>query len=138
MSDHGYHPLGKYSSARDSILHFMCVSDWAEDSSGHSEAPSGYFWRISNAPADVVPQNTETTSLLEEWFQQNPEVTDSSDLRFELVGDFIVQAVDSGFVYVYSYENKAEMLEAYEALEQTYAAWDDQDDDAPTMGDYFS
>lgn len=130
MEDHGYHPLGKYSSARDDILHYLCTVDWAEESSGNTEAPSGYFWRISNAPGDVNLHNTEFNSVIEEWFKDNPEVTDSSDLRFELVGDFIVQGVDSGMVYVYKYDNKAEMLEAYAALEGTYADWDEQDDES--------
>lgn len=138
MEDHGYHPLGKYSSARDDILHFLCTSDWAEESSGNTEAPSGYFWRISNAPGDVNLHNTEFNSVIEEWFKDNPEVTDSSDLRFELVGDFIVQGVDSGMVYVYKYDDKAEQREAYEALEQQYAAWDTDEDDQPTMGDLYS
>jgi hypothetical protein len=127
MEDHGYHPLGKYSSARDDILHFLCTSDWAEDSSGNTEAPSGYFWRISNTAEDVSVNNGEFNSIIEEWFKDCPEVTDSGFLRAELVGHFIVQGVDSGMVYVYAYDNEAEMLEAYEALEETYAAWDDQE-----------
>jgi hypothetical protein len=137
MTDHGFSPLGRFDSARDSILHFLCISDWAEESSGNTEAPSGYFWRISNAPGDVNLHNHEFNSVMEDWFAMNPEVTDSSELRFELVGDFIVQGVDSGFVYVYSYENKAEMMEAYAALEEQYAAWDDQEEDGPTYGDLY-
>lgn len=129
MEDHGYHSLGKYSSARDDILHFLCMSDWAEESSGNSESPSGYFWKISNAPGDVNLHNGEFNSIIEEWFKENPEVVDSSNLRFELVGDFIVQGVDSGMIYVYSYESKAEMLEAYEALEEQFSAWDEQDEE---------
>lgn len=127
MEDHGYHPLGKYSSARDDILHFLCTSDWAEESSGNTESPSGYFWRISNTPEDVSMNNHEFNSVIEDWFKDNPEVTDSSNLRFELVGDFIVQGVDSGMIYVYQYESKAEMLEAYEALDEQYGQWDDEE-----------
>lgn len=127
MTDHGYHPLGKYSSVRDDILHYLCTNDWAEDSSGNSEAPSGYFWRISNTPEDVSMNNGEFNSIIEEWLRDNGEVTDSGFLRAELVGHFIVQGVDSGFIYVYQHDNEAEMLEAYAALEEVYAAWDDQD-----------
>jgi hypothetical protein len=128
MEDHGYHPLGKYSSARDDILHYLCTMDWANESSGNSEAPSGYFWRISNEEFDVQGSNHEFGSVMEDWFQNNPEVIDSPELRQELVGWFIVQGVDSGMVYVYQYDNEAEMLEAYAALEETYADWDDQGD----------
>jgi hypothetical protein len=127
MEDHGYHPLGKYSSARDDILHYLCMSDWGDESSGNSEAPSGYFWRISNEEFDVQQSNGEFNSVIAEWFEQNQEVTDSAELRAELVGWFIVQGVDSGMVYVYQYESEADMLEAYAALEETYAEWDEQD-----------
>lgn len=127
MEDHGYHPLGKYSSARDDLLHYLCTSEWSNESSGNSEAPSGYFWRISNEVADVHQKNGEFNSVVEDWFKDCPEVTDSQELRDELVGHFIVQGVDSGMVYVYKYDSEAEMLEAYAALEETYAAWDDQD-----------
>lgn len=127
MSDHGLHPLGKFSSARDSILHFLCISDWANESSGNTESPSGYFWRISNEEFDVQGSNHEFGSVMEDWFTDNPEVTDSPELRQDLVGHFIVQGVDSGMVYVYQYDSEAEMLEAYAALDEQYAAWDDQD-----------
>ncbi len=136
--DHGYHPLGKFSSARDDILHYLCTSDWANESSGNTEAPSGYFWRISNKWVDVSSDNGEFNSVLTEWWADNPEVADSWDLRNELVGHFIVQGVDSGMVYVYQYDNEAEMLEAYAALEEVYAAWDTDEDDQPTMGDLYS
>lgn len=128
MSDHGFSSLGKFDSARDSILSFLCLADWAEESSGNTESPSGYFSRISNEAADVQMQNGEFNSIMAEWLEYNPEVTDSPELRDELVGDFIVQSVDSGFVYVYKYDNKAEMLEAFEALEEVYAEWDEQGD----------
>lgn len=130
MEDHGYHPLGKYSSARDDILHYLCTSDWAEESSGNTESPSGYFWRISNTAEDVSMLNGEFNSIIEEWFEQNQEVTGSPELRAELVGDFIVQGVDSGMVYVYKYDSKAEMLEAYAALDEQYGEWEDQDDES--------
>lgn len=130
MEDHGYHPLGKYSSARDDILHYLCTSDWAEESSGNTESPSGYFWRISNKWVDVSLDNGEFNSVLAEWFEQNLGVVDSWDLRNELVGHFIVQGVDSGMVYVYKHDSNAEMLEAYAALDEQYGEWEDQDDES--------
>lgn len=130
MSDHGYHSLGKYSSARDDILHFMCTSDWAEDSFGNVEAPTGYVWKISNAPGDVNLHNTEVNSLLEEWFVQNPEVKDSSDLRFELVGHFLVQATEQGFINVIAYDDKQERDNQFLELSNHYDRWDtDEDED---------
>jgi hypothetical protein len=129
MSDHGFVALGKYSSARDSILHFMCISDWANDSNGNSEAPTGYFWKISNTTSEVNKQNTETNSLLDEWFQQNPEVRDSVALRQELVGNFIVNEDSNGFIYVMTVETQKTLNEIYENLETKFYEWDDQGED---------
>ncbi len=141
MSDHGFIPLGKYSSARDSILHFLCISDWANESDGHSEAPTGYFWRISNEEFDVQGSNHEFGSVMEEWFEQNPEVTDSPELRSELVGHFIVQGMDSGFVYVGDYGSESEVKGVFEAMQTEFSVWDvdeNGDDGHRTMGDLYS
>lgn len=126
MEDHGYHSMGKYSSARDDALHFLCTSDWAEESSGNSEAPTGYFWRISNDVNDVSMENGEFNSIIEDWFSYNQEVTDSPELRSELVGHFIVTQADSGMVYVAKYDGEKELLEAYQILEDEFFKWDDQ------------
>lgn len=123
MSDHGFIALGKYSSARDSILHYMAISDWANASDGNVEAPTGYFWRISNTPADVQQGNTEFSSLLEEWLTDSPEVTDSPALRAELVGHFLLVETDQGFVEVYSYATEAELLKEYEYRESVFSEW---------------
>lgn len=125
----GYNPLGRYSSARDDILHWMCMSDWANESSGNSEAPTGYFWRISNFDHDLAQPNNEFHSFIDGWFEENPEVTDAPELRAELVGHFIVQIVDSGFVYVAKFDTKRELLEAYAKLEADFEEWDSQDDE---------
>ena len=129
MTDHGFISLGKYSTARDSILHFLCVSDWANDSTGNSEAPTGYFWKISNDPADVATINAEFQSVIEEWFLESPEVTDSPALRAELVGDFIVSTDDQGFVYVESFESAARRDAEYSTRELAYWDWEGQEDD---------
>lgn len=125
----GYMPLGKYSSARDDILHWMCMAEWANESSGNSESPTGYFWRISNTREDVAQANNEFNSLIDGWFEENQEVTDSPELRSQLVGFFIVSTVSSGFVYVSQYDTERELLEAYEALEADYSEWADAQDE---------
>lgn len=128
MSDHGFIPLGKYSSARDSILHYLCTSGWGNDSFGDVEAPTGYVWRISNNPADVHIPNTEVTSLLEEWFEQNNEVTDSPELRKELVGHFLVTENSQGFVSVQQFPSEWALKLVYMSLERDFFKWDSQDD----------
>lgn len=126
MEDHGYHSMGKYSSARDDLLHYLCITDWAEESTGNTESPSGYVWRISNEAADVQQANGEFNSVVADWFA-NTAVIDSPELRAELVGHFIVQTVDSGFVYVYKYDSAEEQRAAYDELENQYAEWDDEE-----------
>jgi hypothetical protein len=127
--EHGYMPLGKFSSARDDILHFMCINDWASESTGNSTDWNVYVWQISNDPADVQQSNTETASLLEQWFEFNPEVTDSPELREELVGHFLVTESCGGHVDVAKYETEKEMLDDYDEIERDYFEWDGQFDD---------
>lgn len=125
--EHGYIPLGKFSSARDDILHFLCLSDWAEESDGNSEAPTGYFWRISNRAEDVNQSNTEFNSIMDEWLDFNKEVTDSPELRAELVGHFIVQGMDSGFVYVGTYSTEEAMMDVFTDMQNEFSKWDDEE-----------
>jgi hypothetical protein len=125
MTDHGFISLGKFSSARDSILSYMAEGGWANESTGNVEAPTGWFAKISNDPADVHIPNTEITSLLSDWFEQNPEVTDSEDLRKELVGHFMVRENEQGFVTVIPYGTKSELDRDFEILSAEFNEWDE-------------
>lgn len=122
--EHGYMPLGKFGSARDDILHFLCTSDWAEDSTGNSMDWHAYAWRISNDVNDVAETNTEFNSIIGEWFEMNSEVTDSPELRAELVGHFLVVQYPGGHVGVAQYETQAALAEDFDKIEHDYAAWD--------------
>lgn len=123
MEDHGFIALGKYSSARDSILHFLCTSEWANESTGDVEAPTGYFWRISNYDHDVAEKNNEFGSVLSGWFEENPEVTDSPELRKELVGFWIINEDSNGFIHVMDAQNDKTQQEIYAMLESKYSEW---------------
>jgi len=128
MTDHGFISLGKYSSARDSILHFLCAAEWSNDSFGDVEAPTGYVWRISNDPEDIFDvfkfgNPMEIDSVLDEWFTDNSEVTDSPALRAELVGHFLVTEDSQGFIGVTSYPSEALLMQAYESLEGIFSGW---------------
>lgn len=128
MSDHGFISLGKFSSARDSILHYMS-DGWGNDSSGSVDAPTGYFVRISNDWEEVKPENGEFSSMLEEWFEQNPEVTDSPELRRELVGHFLVREDSNGFVTITEYPTKGALQSDFDKLDSDWVDWDMQDED---------
>jgi hypothetical protein len=127
--EHGYMPLGKYSSARDDILHWLCMNDWANGSFGDVEAPTGYVYRISNFEHDVAQPNNEFNSLIDGWFEENQEVTDSPELRAQLVGFFLVLEDSNGFVHVRTYDTEALALEAFHAYRDVFEAWDNQDDE---------
>lgn len=129
MEDHGYHALGKFSCARDDILHFLCINEWGNDSTGNSVDWNVYAWKISNDPADVHIPNTEITSILEDWFTVNPEVTDSPELRSELVGHFLVMEYSGGRVEVATYPTEAERDADFRSIEADYYAWESQDDE---------
>lgn len=125
MAEHGYTPLGKYSSARDDILHYLCTNYWANDSFGDANDYGSYVWKISNEAADVSTENTEFNSLIEEWFTINGTVVDSPELRAELVGHFNVTTVDSGFVYVSAYDTEEARDAVYKLAEEAYGEWDE-------------
>lgn len=128
MSDHGFIPLGKYSSARDSILHYLCTSEWANESFGDVESPTGYVWRISNTLDDVLG-NTEIDSILEPWFEENNEVTDSRSLRRELVGHYLVSEDSNGLVFITEYPSQYLLIQAFNSIREVFDAWDAQDDE---------
>lgn len=120
--------LGKYSSDRDNILHFLCSSDWANQSFGDVEAPTGYIYRISNEAADVQLSNTEITSLIEDQLQAY-DIDDTEEFRASLVGHFLVAEDSNGFVSVTEYPTEELLLQAYSSLEDIYGQWADQDNE---------
>ena len=97
--DHGYYAMGKFGSARDDLLHYLCSNGWAVRETG--EADYGrVVWFIENKAEDVAMTNTEFNSVVEEWHEGNREVQDSQAFRDELVGSFVVTEHDSGSVDV--------------------------------------
>jgi hypothetical protein len=132
MTDHGFIALGKFSSARDSILEYLCSNGWATESFGDVEAPTGYVYRISNTIGDVNKRNGEFNSIMGDWFEQNPEVRDSVALRQELVGHFIVTENSQGFVNVTEIATANELAREFDRMAgefETWAGLDDLDDE---------
>lgn len=122
--------LGKYSSDRDSALHFLCVGEWSNESFGNVEAPTGYVWRISNTWEDVKPINMEFNSVIEDWVALDSDIDGvATEFRKSLVGHFLVVEDEQGFVSVHEYATETLLLQAFKSLEEIYAAWDEQGDD---------
>jgi hypothetical protein len=120
--------LGKYDSDRDNILHFMCEAGWANESFGDVEAPTGYVWRITNAPADVQQSNTEITSLIEDQLAAYG-IEDSPEFRSSLVGNFLVYEDSSGFVSVLKAPSEHALVVQFNATRERYEAWLGDEDD---------
>lgn len=125
--------LGKYSTDRDSALHFLCASEWSNASFGDVESPTGFIHRISNKLEEVHKPNTEITSVLEDWFTSE-EVEDTTEFRKSLVGHFLLVEDNQGFVSVHEYPTEALLIQAFESLEEIYSEWDSQDDDDSDYG----
>ena len=119
--------LGKYSTDRDNILHFMATCDWANESFGDVEAPTGYVLRMSNTFQDVQPSNTELTSLIEDQVKAY-DIVDNDDFRESLVGHFLIWEDASGFVSVLQFATELDLLDVYKDLETEFSEWDSQDD----------
>lgn len=116
--------LGKYSTDRDSALHFLCLADWSNESFGNVEAPTGYVWRISNYVEDL----TGCIDALTEWFEQEG-LEDSEDIRLSAVGHFLVIEDSNGLVHVLEFPNEGELKEHFDALQKEYELWDSQEED---------
>jgi hypothetical protein len=122
----GYVSLGKYDNARDDALHYLCLAGWSNGEFGTMEF-GAYNWRISNDWEDVKPENGEFNSLIEEWFELNPEVEDDSIFRRDLVGHFHVIEASNGMVSVIAYDSKEERDENFLKLEAAFNEWDDSE-----------
>lgn len=120
--------LGKYSSDRDCILHFMCTSDWSNDSFGDVEAPTGYVWRISNNWEDVHIPNTEVTSLIEDELKTY-DIADCASFRASLVGHFLITEDSNGFVHVLECPSQTSLVAEFNYLRNSYDAWADTEED---------
>lgn len=120
--------LGKYSTDRDNILHFMATSDWANDSFGNVEAPTGYVWKMSNDWEDVHVANTEFNSLIESQMVSY-DIEDTPEFRNSLAGHFLLKEDSNGFVFVFEFETEAERDRIYSDLETEFSEWDSQDED---------
>ena len=114
---------GKYDSFRDSALHFLCESDWSEDSFGDVNDYGVYIWKISNEELEVATDNGEFNSLIEQWQNYGDADTNSDDFRSQLVGHFIVSENAQGFVNVQKFETHDGMEARYADFYIHYVEW---------------
>jgi hypothetical protein len=115
----GPYPLGRFSTLRDEYLYNMAVDGWANESDGSTEAPTGYFYRISNEPDDI----REIARVF-----GNP--VDG------IIGHFLLIEDSNGFVSVGTYADAQTLEEDFKALTDEYSAWlDAEDEPHPLIGE---
>lgn len=117
---------GKYEGAyeaRNEALHLLCANEWANESDGDVEAPTGYFWRITIEQRELA----EVLGVLEGFDVPNLDPD-------ELVGEFIVREDSQGFVHVADYSTDEPVRAfgdrsrvAFRSLQRKYADWEDVD-----------
>jgi len=121
--------IGKFDSYRDSALHFLCSSDWGNESFGDVSTYGVYIWRISNTLEEVHTLNTEINSVLEDWEQANPELLgvlecSLEDFRKTLVGHFLVSENGQGQVTVREFNTEKRLLGAFDAMHEHFNTWE--------------
>jgi hypothetical protein len=92
----------------------MCESGWANESSGSTRSYQGYFWRITNEPADMQ----EVADAFSDEFTQ-AGLTDTA----QLVGHFVVVDFGQGQIRVDQFDTQAEAVDDYESRKAAYDIW---------------
>lgn len=105
---------GKFDSTHDELIYQLSL-DGVDRAGGHVEAPEGHFALVSiaNDELDTVRAQLADLDLL------SPDATLRS-------GHFLVREDNNGFVSVTEYPSRAAADEAFDALENAYAAWDQE------------
>lgn len=110
----------KFDSARDEWLYSMSDNMWANESSGDSESPAGWFARNSISP-DELPE------IVQAFPDELNTMIHARECVSDLVGHWLISGDSVGFVYVQGFESESELIEAYNALDRAYDEWSEQD-----------
>ena len=124
--------IGKFGSARNAVLYALCCAMWSNDSTGSVEAPTGYVWRISNTVEDTKRANLEFSSVLEAVLSEDLAgygIEDTDALRADITGNFLVVEDSNGFISVHSFDTEAQVIEAFNAADAAYSAWEGAEDE---------
>lgn len=108
-----------HDSPRDQILHAMAQQEWANESDGNVEAPTGFFYRISNSSADI---SEIVAAFLDEISDIDPSGTFNP---MELKGHFLLVENDQGQIFVTEFDSEKALRNAYMDLVVAYCNWAD-------------
>lgn len=116
--------LGKYDSLHDSAIHFLCSSEWSNDSTGDVSTFGKFVFRIELSRNDVFgcfdQGNMEFDSLMEEWEEQE-EIKLSPELKESLIGFWLVIENESGQVQVIDCGTELGLKSVFNVIEEQYA-----------------
>lgn len=114
----------KFDSARDEVVYELTL-DGMLDSSGDSDAPTGWFSAISIGAEDIPELLRSEMSC----YGLNDMVSARESFA-DLVGHFLIVGDSQGFIYVIPQESAGALDAAYAELDALYSAWADQDEDS--------
>lgn len=109
-------------TALEAVLQAMVTEGWANESDGMVDSPTGHFARISNSETEVLGWPGGISTVFAEVI-----ATYEMDDERELIGHFLVQENDQGFVTVTSFTNPVDLTRAYEELQNAFALWDESE-----------
>jgi hypothetical protein len=100
------------------FLYILSLEGFADEESGHCEAPTGWFARFSIADWD-----------LEELVKSHKEEIDElgfTDAR-ALVGHWLITNDEQGFVHLESFDTEKALKARFDELDAEYSKWDNDE-----------
>lgn len=116
-----YVRLGKFDSARDEVLYDMEMSEWACESDGNVEAPTGAFAYI-----EILPQDLR--EVVDAFREELRVMVESRESFGDLVGWFMLYHDDQGRFDVVEYDSLSDVRHAFRDLQDRYSAWEMDDE----------
>ncbi len=108
---------GKFRNTRDAVLYQMTLEGWASQSSGDTQAPTGWFACIMNDPGDLASIRDAFGNFLDQAHFNR------SDHLQQLLGNFLMREDQQGFVAVETYNTEVELKQVYDELDSAYGVW---------------
>lgn len=120
--------LGKFDSFRDSALHYLCTSEWANESFGDVSTYGVYIWRISLDTEEVKQTNIEFNSVMD-LLVESEGFPFTQELRDSLVGHFMVSENEQGLVTVKQYTLESELIRHFNSMQEHFNAFMEEQED---------
>lgn len=107
---------GKFDSVRDEILSAMANEGWANETDGNVESITGWFARISNDEDEII-------AIIDGFAREAFAIDPNFDMT-ELLGYFLLEENEMGFVYVTEFNSERELIDRYVELSELHSQWE--------------